>query len=195
MAPREHALVPGLPGVRLAAVREERLSVDECLDSVRCPSFGGMVVFVGSVRDHDAGAAVDALEYEAHPDAGFYLLAVAEEVAGRFPGCALAVTHRVGFLAIGELAVVAAAAAPHRQEAFEAARSLIDTLKQRVPIWKLEHRAGGSQVWVGCEDDQQEGDDHRQGSDHRQWNDYQEGDHRQWSDHRAVGDGGRHGVG
>jgi molybdopterin synthase catalytic subunit len=106
-------------------------------------------VFVGTVRDVDGGRAVGGLGYSAHPAAEDSLRAVAESVAQRFPAVALAAVHRVGDLAVGDLAVVVAAACPHRGEAFDAARALIDELKQTVPIWKHQLFADGTDEWVG----------------------------------------------
>jgi molybdopterin synthase catalytic subunit len=135
--------------VRLVAIRETPLSVDEVLSAVMDPAAGGLVVFVGTVRDVDGGRAVGGLGYSAHPAAEDSLRAVAESVAQRFPAVALAAVHRVGDLAVGDLAVVVAAACPHRGEAFDAARALIDELKQTVPIWKHQLFADGTDEWVG----------------------------------------------
>jgi molybdopterin synthase catalytic subunit len=135
--------------IRLIAIRETPLSVDEVLDAVRDPAAGGLVVFVGTVRDADGGRAVDSLGYTAHPVAEERLRAVTESVATRFPAIALAAVHRVGALAIGDIAVVVAAACPHRGEAFEAARALIDELKETVPIWKHQVFSDGGDEWVG----------------------------------------------
>jgi len=135
--------------VRLAALRDEPLSVDEVVDAVRDPAAGGLVVFVGTVRDNDDGRAVDRLDYEAHPSAEQRLRDVAEAVAAKWPTVAVAATHRVGSLAIGDIAVVVAASCPHRGEAFEAARALIDELKATVPIWKHQLFSDGDEEWVG----------------------------------------------
>ena len=135
--------------VRLAEIRESELSVDEVVAAVRDPGAGGLVVFAGAVRDVDGGRAVRELGYTAHPRAEADLRAVAESVAARFPVVAMAVTHRVGELRIGDLAVVLAVSCPHRGEAFDAARALIDELKQTVPIWKHQVFDDGSEEWVG----------------------------------------------
>jgi molybdopterin synthase catalytic subunit len=135
--------------VRLVEIRETPLSVDEALEVIRDPAAGGTVVFVGAVRDVDEGKSVTRLDYTAHPTAVTELRTVAESVAGRFPVVAVAVTHRIGELQIGDLAVVVAVSAPHRGEAFEAARALIDELKATVPIWKHQVFDDGSQEWVG----------------------------------------------
>ena len=135
--------------LRLVDVRDVPLSVDEVLAAVDDPGSGGTCVFVGTVRDVDHERAVKALAYSAHPSAVQRLRDVMAEVAGRHPVRALAAVHRVGDLAVGDLAVVAAASAPHRGEAFEACRDLIDTLKQTVPIWKHQEFGDGTQEWVG----------------------------------------------
>lgn len=135
--------------VRLTAVRETPLSVDEVLAAVADPAAGGTCVFVGTVRDEDGARAVSALSYSAHPSAGEQLAAVAAAVGARHPVTALAATHRVGDLAVGDLAVVVAVSAPHRAEAFAAARDLIDTLKSTVPIWKHQQFGDGADEWVG----------------------------------------------
>jgi molybdopterin synthase catalytic subunit len=135
--------------VRLADIRDSPLSVDEVLAAVSDPVAGGTVVFAGAVRDVDGGRAVTRLDYTAHPRALDALRAVAESVAARFPVVAAAVLHRVGELQIGDLAVVLAVSCAHRGDAFDAARALIDELKETVPIWKHQVFDDGSQEWVG----------------------------------------------
>jgi molybdopterin synthase catalytic subunit len=135
--------------VRLVALRAEPLSVDEVLAAVCDPAAGGTVLFVGTVRDSDSGKGVTTLGYDAHPQAEPQLRAVVEDVAGRWPTVAVAAVHRTGELAVGDIAVVVAVACPHRAEAFEAARALIDELKSTVPIWKQQHFSDGSEEWVG----------------------------------------------
>lgn len=136
-------------GVRLVDVRDTPLSVDEVMAAVTHPSCGGVVIFVGLVRDHDGGKGVDALAYSAHPTALDRLRDACEQVAQRAPGVRLGAVHRVGDLTIGDLAVVVGAAAAHRGAAFEAARDLIDTLKATVPIWKQQSFDDGGTEWVG----------------------------------------------
>ncbi len=136
--------------IRLLAIRESTLSVDEVLAAVGDDAAGGTALFVGTVRDHDGGpAAVTALGYSAHPTAQDALRAVAEKVVADFPVLALAAVHRVGDLAVGDLAVVVAVACAHRGEAFAASRRLIDELKREVPIWKHQSFADGTDEWVG----------------------------------------------
>jgi molybdopterin synthase catalytic subunit len=132
----------------MAEFRAEPLSVDEVRAAVADPAAGGIALFVGTVRDHDHGRAVAALSYSAHPSGPSELRQVAEKVAGRFPVRALAALHRVGDLDIGDVAVVVAAAADHRDEAFAACRALIEDLKASVPVWKNQRYADGESEWV-----------------------------------------------
>jgi len=135
--------------IRLLALRETALSVDEVLAAVSDPGAGGTVVFVGTVRDADEGRVVESLGYSAHPTVDVALREVAEHVAATHPVTALAAVHRVGDLVVGDLAVVVAASCPHRAEAFAACRAFIDELKATVPIWKSQQFGDGSQEWVG----------------------------------------------
>ena len=135
--------------LRLLEIRETPLDVAEVLAAVGDAAAGGVTLFVGAVRDHDQDKPVTALEYTAHPTALDRLREVASTVAEAHPVTALVAVHRVGRLEIGDLAVVVAAAAPHRGEAFDASRQLIDDLKATVPIWKHQLFADGTQEWVG----------------------------------------------
>jgi molybdopterin synthase catalytic subunit len=132
-------------------LRTTALSVDECCRAVMRPEAGGVVVFLGIVRNHNDGQAVQGLEYEAYVSmAEKELAAIGAELATEFPGVVLACQHRTGQLVVGDVAVVCVASAPHRDEAFRACRELIDRVKARVPIWKREHSAEGPH-WVGWE--------------------------------------------
>lgn len=135
--------------IRLLAIRDTPLSVDEVLAAVADPRAGGVAVFVGTVRDHDDSRAVTELGYSAHPGAVDELRRVAEAVVEAYPVHGLAAVHRTGDLAVGDLAVVVAVSCAHRGEAFDAARMLIDTLKDQVPIWKHQRFADGEEEWVG----------------------------------------------
>jgi len=135
--------------VRLLDIRETPLDVAEVLAAVGDAAAGGVTLFLGAVRDNDQDKPVMALEYIAHPTALARLREVAASVADRHPVTALVAVHRVGRLEIGDVAVVVAAAAPHRGEAFDASRQLIDDLKATVPIWKHQLFTDGSQEWVG----------------------------------------------
>ena len=141
---------PALPGtVVLAEIRDAALSVDEVVASVQDPTCGGITLFLGVVRDHDRGQEVSSLDYSVHPTAAARLVEVSQTVAARSGAVRLAALHRSGHLDIGDVAVVVAAAAPHRDAAFAACRDLIDTLKAEVPIWKHQHLGDGGTEWVG----------------------------------------------
>jgi len=135
--------------VRLIAVRESELSVDEVRAAVADPAAGGIALFAGAVRDTDHERGVTGLSYSAHPSAVDELRRVAEVIAEKYPVIGIAAVHRVGDLAIGDLAVVLAVSCPHRAEAFDACRDLIDILKASVPIWKHQRFDDGSAEWVG----------------------------------------------
>ena len=135
--------------VRLIAIRESELSVDEVRAAVADPGAGGIALFVGAVRDSDHDQGVTGLSYTAHPSAEAELRRVAEVVAEKFNVLGVAAVHRAGDLAVGDLAVVTAVACAHRGEAFDACRELIDVLKASVPIWKHQRFADGTSEWVG----------------------------------------------
>jgi molybdopterin synthase catalytic subunit len=135
--------------LRLLDVRDEPLSVDEVFAAVADPGAGGVALFVGTVRQQDGGRQVTGLGYSAHTGVLDELRAVAEEVAAAHPVLALAAVHRVGDLAVGDLAVVVGVSCPHRGDAFTACRMLIDELKSRVPIWKHQLFEDGGEEWVG----------------------------------------------
>jgi molybdopterin synthase catalytic subunit len=135
--------------VRLIDVRESELSVDEVRAAVADPAAGGIALFAGAVRDSDHDQAVSGLSYSAHPSAVDELRRVAEVITEKYPVIGIAAVHRVGDLAIGDLAVVLAVSCPHRAEAFDACRDLIDILKASVPIWKHQRFGDGTAEWVG----------------------------------------------
>jgi molybdopterin synthase catalytic subunit len=135
--------------VRLVALRETPLDVVEIVEALEDDASGGLTLFVGRVRDHDHGLGVRGLEYSAHPTALEALRRVCADVAERYDVHAVAAVHRVGRLAIGDIAVVVATTSAHRGTAFEASRTLIDTLKAEVPIWKHQQFADGTEEWVG----------------------------------------------
>ena len=135
--------------VRLIAVRESALSLDEVRAAVADPAAGGIALFAGAVRDTDHERGVTGLSYSAHPSAADELRRAAEVIAEKYPVIGIAAVHRVGDLAIGDLAVVLAVSCPHRAEAFDACRDLIDILKASVPIWKHQRFDDGTTEWVG----------------------------------------------
>jgi len=132
----------------LARISSEPIAVDAVEEFVRASANGAVVGFSGVVRDHDGGRSVSALEYQAHPEAERFLAECCREVAAS-TGLRVAAIHRVGALEIGEIALVAAVAAPHRREAFEACAELVELIKQRVPIWKRQRFSDGVSEWVG----------------------------------------------
>lgn len=137
------------PAVRLLALRAEPLDVAEVVDALDDDTSGGLTLFVGRVRDHDGGKGVSGLDYTAHPTALERMAAVCARVADEYDVTGVAAVHRTGSLAIGDIAVIIATTSAHRGEAFTASRSLIDTLKAEVPIWKHQRFADGSDEWVG----------------------------------------------
>mgnify|MGYP001169655265 CR=1 FL=1 len=135
-----------------ADVREAPLSLEEVIATVRRPGAGGLSVFVGVVRDESRGRTVTRLEYTAYASMAKREMArIVEEIEREIEGVRVAAVHRVGSLEVGDAAVVCAASAPHREEAFAACRELIDRVKARVPIWKREIGPDGAS-WVGWED-------------------------------------------
>jgi MoaE-MoaD fusion protein len=148
----EVALIPPVSGgamtVTPIAVLATPLSVDDALAAVRDSAFGGVVVFLGTVRDRSRGKGVTHLEYEAYAEmAEAKMSEIARRLEAKHAPLRLVLHHRVGDLAIGEIAVIVAAGAPHRDAAFAAARAAIDELKTIVPIWKKEYSDDGA-VWV-----------------------------------------------
>ena len=135
--------------VRLVALRELPLDVSEVLDALGDEAAGGLVLFVGRVRDHDGGRGVSGLDYSAHPSAQERLVEVCRKVASDHEVHGVAAVHRVGTLSVGDLAVVVATTSAHRGTSFEASRALIDTLKAEVPIWKHQTFVDGTEEWVG----------------------------------------------
>ncbi len=137
--------------IRLAEIRDVPLSVDEVITAVGDSATGGTAMFVGTVRDEDHGRSVTRLSYSAHPQAADMMRAVMEKIAADHGVHAIAAVHRIGDLAVGDLAVVVAAACAHRAEAFDACRALIDDLKAQVPIWKHQIFTDGEAEWIGAE--------------------------------------------
>jgi molybdopterin synthase catalytic subunit len=142
-------------------LRDTPLSVDEVTAAVQRGGAGGTALFIGTVRDENDGRAVSLLEYEAYPSmARSEMAAIGAELAQEIPGVRLAAVHRIGKLGIGDIAIVCAASAPHRGEAFRACRALIDRIKERVTVWKREHGPDGP-YWVGWQDARCVGHDER----------------------------------
>ncbi|MEZ4216386.1 MAG: molybdenum cofactor biosynthesis protein MoaE [Myxococcota bacterium] len=148
----EVAFLPPVSGgagrAPLCTISSHPLDEREVAARVAGPDAGGLVTFVGAVRDRARGNDIEYLEYEAYPAmAEREMEKIAADCARRWPGARVAIAHRTGRLEIGDVAVVVVAAAPHRAEAFDACRFAIDTLKQTVPIWKKEVATSG-EYWV-----------------------------------------------
>jgi len=139
-----------MPQVRRADVTEAPIAVEDVRALAADSAAGAVVTFSGDVRDHDHGRDVERLEYEGHPTAGAVIAEVAAEVAQRHDVVAIAVSHRVGPLRIGDAALVAAVSAAHRGEAFAACADLVDEVKHRLPVWKHQVFSDGSDEWVNC---------------------------------------------
>jgi len=136
--------------IRLIAIRDTPLSVEEVRAAIADSAAGGEVLFIGTVRDNDSDKGVTALSYSAHPSAEAELRKVAESIAAKYPeAVGVAAVHRVGDLAVGDLAVVVGVSCAHRAEAFHACHALIDELKATVPVWKHQRFTDGTDEWVG----------------------------------------------
>lgn len=132
-----------------ADLTEQTIELAEHEGLVAHQAAGAVVGFAGVVRDHDGGHTVTRLEYSAHPTAQQTLADVAAQIAADCPGVrAIAVSHRIGALEIGDAALVAAVAADHRQAAFDTCARLVDSVKARLPVWKHQFFADGSDEWV-----------------------------------------------
>nr|WP_203769257.1 molybdenum cofactor biosynthesis protein MoaE [Actinoplanes nipponensis] len=136
--------------MRIAAVHDTTLDLAAHEQAVADPRAGAVVSFQGVVRDHDEGKGVTLLEYEGHPSAAQVLREVADEIAADPHVYAVAVSHRVGVLQIGDVALVAAVSTAHRGAAFAACARLVDEAKARLPIWKRQVFSDGSEEWVNC---------------------------------------------
>jgi MoaE-MoaD fusion protein len=149
--PSEIALVPPVSGGHDGryVVTERPLVLATVVAAVTHPGAGGIATFIGNVRGESRGKPIDHLDYEAYvPMAEASRAAIAGAIEARIQGSRVAIHHRIGRLAIGESAVIIAASAPHRAEAFEACRDAIEALKRDVPIWKREHATDGTS-WFG----------------------------------------------
>ena len=136
--------------VTLVEIRDDQLSLADHEAAVAGPRAGAVVSFQGVVRDHDQGRGVILLEYEGHPSAADVLREIAAEVAADPDVYAVAVSHRVGVLKIGDVALVAAVSTAHRAAAFAACARLVDEAKARLPIWKRQVFTDGTEEWVNC---------------------------------------------
>ncbi|MEO7126914.1 MAG: molybdenum cofactor biosynthesis protein MoaE [Nakamurella sp.] len=135
--------------IAIAAVQESPLDLQAHEDAVIDDEAGAVVSFSGVVRNHDDGRSVTELEYHAHPTAAAVVKEVAATIAARDGVIAVAVSHRVGMLNIGDIALAAAVSAAHRGEAFQACSDLVDEVKHRLPVWKRQVFPDGTDEWVG----------------------------------------------
>ncbi|HEY1572164.1 MAG TPA: molybdenum cofactor biosynthesis protein MoaE [Pseudonocardiaceae bacterium] len=136
-----------------AEVTDAPLSVDEHAALVAHAASGAVVTFAGVVRDHDHGRGVLDLEYVGHPTAKDVVAEVVGELAARHASAgvrAIAVSHRVGPLAVGDVALAVAVSAEHRKEAFAACADVVDEVKRRLPVWKRQTFTDGTEEWVNC---------------------------------------------
>jgi molybdopterin synthase catalytic subunit len=136
--------------VALVAVVDAPLDLAAHEEAVADPRAGAVVTFRGVVRDHDGGRGVTLLEYEGHPSAEAVLREVATEIAADPAVYAVAVSHRIGTLKIGDVALVAAVSTAHRAAGFAACARLVDEAKARLPIWKRQVFTDGTDEWVNC---------------------------------------------
>ncbi|WP_460794978.1 molybdenum cofactor biosynthesis protein MoaE [Microbacterium sp. GXF0217] len=133
----------------LTTISDEDLDPTAHLDAVAHDAAGATALFVGTVRDHDPGASgeVTRLEYSAHPDAATTLLSLAETVDA--DDLRIAISHRIGALSVGEIAIVCAVSSAHRAEAFDISRALVEKVKAELPVWKRQITVDGTTNWVG----------------------------------------------
>jgi len=131
------------------AISSESIHVTHHEDLVSHEHMGAVVSFAGVVRNHDGGEQVDKLFYEGHPSAPEVLSAIAHNIAQEYAGVRIAVSHRIGMLEIGDVALAAAVASAHRAEAFAACAALVEQVKKELPIWKNQYFSDGRSEWVG----------------------------------------------
>ncbi|MFC1660735.1 molybdenum cofactor biosynthesis protein MoaE [Gemmatimonadota bacterium] len=132
-----------------AEVTENPIVPEAVLDGFNSSRDGAILLFLGVVRDHHEGREVKGLEYEAYEEMAQDVLAeIGQEARDRFGVEAISMVHRVGELAIGEVSLAVSVASPHRVEAYEASRFVIENIKARLPVWKKEHYAKGAPEWV-----------------------------------------------
>jgi molybdopterin synthase catalytic subunit len=136
-------------GLLHAAIVTAPIDVSRLIATAQAAGVGALSVFLGTVRDLNDGRPVSGMDYEAYESmAASELAAVAREVCDRTPGLRVAIEHRIGTLAISDVSVAIVAAHAHRGPALESARAIIESLKQRVPIWKREHYVDGERAWI-----------------------------------------------
>lgn len=135
--------------VRRAEISEHPLDIDQHARDVEYAAAGATVTFAGVVRNHDGGRAVAELNYSCHPQAGQIIIRIANEIAHTATGVrAISVSHRIGPLRVGDIALACAVSADHRREAFETCARLVDEVKAQLPVWKHQVFADGAEEWV-----------------------------------------------
>jgi len=139
-----------MPSLVYAVVTDAPIHISELSQLVTDPKTGAVVTFSGDVRNHDGGKEVASLSYEIHPSATQQIELIAKEVIKDFDIEKAAVAHRYGDIAIGETAFAVAVSAAHRQGAFDACAAIVNAVKERLPIWKYQKFADGSDEWVNC---------------------------------------------
>jgi molybdopterin synthase catalytic subunit/molybdopterin converting factor small subunit len=144
----EVALIPPVSGGAYV-LKDEPLSIEAAIDEVAADEAGAVATFIGTTRIHSRGRTVTHLEYEAYEGMAEQVMAeIADELQKRYDLCGIAIHHRIGRVSIGERSVVIAVSARHRRDALAACKDAIDTLKERVPLWKKEVYEGGEE-WIG----------------------------------------------
>lgn len=144
----EIAVLPPLSGGADVELTSSPISVEALAAKVKQNRHGALVTFTGTIRDNNEGHKVLAMEYEAFDEMALKKLAeVAAEVRSRWQSVDIAISHRIGNLKVGDVALVVVVGSPHRKEAFEACQYAVDRIKEIVPIWKKETRENG-EVWI-----------------------------------------------
>jgi molybdopterin synthase catalytic subunit len=142
------ALIPPVSGGSFR-LSEEPLSLEAVVEEAASEEAGAVATFIGTTRIHSRGRTVTHLDYEAYEGMAEQVMAeIAEELKARYELCEVAIHHRIGRVGIGDRSVIIAVSAPHRQDALAACKDAIDTLKERVPLWKKEVYLGGEE-WIG----------------------------------------------
>jgi molybdopterin synthase catalytic subunit len=136
--------------IRLCEISDQPLDLTALQQLVADDRAGALVSFSGNVRDHDHGRPVTSLSYEGHPSAADVLAEVVREIDAQFEVISIGVAHRIGALKIGDPALIAVVATAHRAEAFRACAALVDLVKERLPVWKHQVFADGTDEWVNC---------------------------------------------
>lgn len=127
----------------------DEIDYQQVTEAVRTHNAGAVILFLGTVREMTGDRQTVALDYDAYPEmAESKMTEIASEAKGRWQLEKVAVVHRLGHLELGDISIAVAVSSPHRQQAFEAGKYLIDELKERVPVWKKENWADGTTEWV-----------------------------------------------